>query len=115
MTLHLFSLVQNSKEATLVLLIFFSCLRAFKEASNENPAHENETDRKSRSETEVSFAPRSSSSSNEDDDKDGDPRRRTSKKDGQDVRGRTPRIDTSKTSEKLFKTDPPRSTPTREN
>ena len=29
MTLHLFSLVQNSKEATLVLLIFFSCLRAF--------------------------------------------------------------------------------------
>ena len=85
------------------------------EASNENPAHENETDRESRSETEVSFAPRSSSSSNEDDDKDGDPRRRTSKKDGQDVRGRTPRIDTSKTSEKLFKTDPPRSTPTREN
>src|SRR5438046_6923325 len=48
-----------------------------------------------------------SSSIDDSDDDDDDPRRRTSKKDKQTVRGRTPRVDTSKTSKKLFKMDPP--------
>ncbi|TMI83036.1 MAG: hypothetical protein E6H10_08600 [Bacteroidetes bacterium] len=72
-------------------------------ATDEDPEqNENETDVESVNETEPSDS--SSSSSSSDDD---DPRLRTSKKDKRTVRGRTPRIDTRKTTKKLFKMDPP--------
>jgi hypothetical protein len=54
-------------------------------ASNENSAHERETDIESVHETEPSDS--SSSSGSDDDD---DPRRRTSKTDKRTIRGRTP-------------------------
>src|SRR5216117_2500978 len=71
-------------------------------ATDEDPEqneNENETDAES-----VNEPFDSSSSSSSDDD---DPRLRTSRKDKRAVRGRTPRIDTRKTTKKLFKMDPP--------
>ena len=77
-------------------------------ATDENPEHtDGETDNESANEND-SDSPSSSSSSESDSDDGDDPRRHTSKKDKQTVRGRTPRIDIKgRTTKKLFKMDPP--------